>query len=170
MVNWKNKLFIILLICTFTLTFSSDVRVKIQMTDRIVEITRIIDGDSCVILYKGKEERLRLSGVNTPESVHPTKPVEPFAIEASNYLKKLLPVGTVCYLEFDEKERDFFGRLLGYLHTSDGVFINYHLVRHGIGEAYTKYKFKYKEMFVHAEELAKEEKLGMWALEEYQND
>lgn len=166
----RKYISIIVLVLISFIVFSAKVDVNLQMSKRIIEIVRWIDGDSCVIQYGGEEERLRLSGVDTPESVHPTKPVQPFAIEASNHVKEKFPVGTVCFLEFDEKERDFFGRLLGYLHTSDGVFINYYLVRNGYGIAYTKYKFKYKEMFVHAEELAKEEGLGMWALEVYNDD
>ena len=46
-------------------------------------VMRVIDGDTIVVKIDGKEEKVRLIGVDTPETVHPNKPVERFGKEAS---------------------------------------------------------------------------------------
>ena len=72
-----------------------------------------IDGDT-VVLDGGK--RVRLIGVDTPETVHPTKPVEYFGREASAFTK--LVEGQEVYLEYEQGSptRDRYGRTLGYVY------------------------------------------------------
>jgi len=53
-------------------------------------VVRVIDGDTIVVSIDGKDTRVRLIGVDTPETVHPRKPVERFGREASNFTKGLL--------------------------------------------------------------------------------
>ena len=52
-------------------------------------VTRVIDGDTIEILADGPTHKVRLIGVDTPETVHPSKPVEYFGIEASAFTKQL---------------------------------------------------------------------------------
>ncbi|MDE0017416.1 MAG: thermonuclease family protein [Candidatus Poribacteria bacterium] len=86
-------------------------------------------------------------GVDTPETVHPNKPIEVYGKEASNFTKNLLLDESV-YLRFDVDRTDKYGRLLAYLYRApDGLFVNLEIVRQGYGHAYTQFPFKHIELF-----------------------
>jgi len=68
------------------------------------------DGLFTAYVYNAKKERIRLIGVDTPETVHPSKAVQPYGPEASNYAKKALD-GREIWLEFDVKPRDRYGKI-----------------------------------------------------------
>ena len=126
------------------------------------KVTRVIDGDTVVIDNK---EKIRLIGVDTPESVHPNKSVEYFAKEASAFTKQTCE-GKVVKLEYDWQKYDKYGRTLAYVYLEDGTFINAEIVKQGYGFAYTKFPFKYMEEFKEYQRLAREEKRGLWKKEE----
>ena len=95
-----------------------------------------VDGDTLVVDLAGHEERVRLIGIDTPESVAQDRPVECFGPEAKDRLAALLPAGTAVRLERDVEARDRYDRLLAYVHrTSDDVLINLLLVQEGFAEA-----------------------------------
>ena len=121
-------------------------------------VERVVDGDT-IKLSTG--ERVRLIGVDTPETVHPRKPVEYFGKEASAFTKRLCE-GKVVRLEYDQTTRDKYGRLLAYVYLEDGTFVNAEIVRQGYGHAYTKFPFKYMEEFREYEREAREQKRGLW--------
>lgn len=76
------------------------------------KVTRVVDGDTFYArLSSGREEKVRLIGVDAPES---TKEVEPYGKEAAAYAKKRL-AGKTVYLELDVQQRDKYGRLLAYV-------------------------------------------------------
>ena len=115
--------------------------------DIAYKVIRVIDGDTVKIDYNGKATNVRLIGVDTPETVHPNKPVEAYGKEASNFTKNLLR-GESVYLRFDTNRTDTFGRLLAYLYRApDGLFVNLEIVRQGYGHAYTQFPFKHMELF-----------------------
>lgn len=109
----------------------------------VATVTRVVDGDTIVIELNGKKEYVRLLGVDTAESVKPGVEVQPGAIEASDFTKQL--TGKQIILTYDEKPRDFFGRLLAYVwvEIDNGQLIcwNIALIKAGHSELYTKYKF-----------------------------
>ena len=77
----------------------------------------------------------------------PSKPVEAYGKEASNFTKNLLQ-GESVYLRYDVERTDTFGRLLAYLYRApDGLFVNLEIVRQGYGYAYTQFPFKHMELF-----------------------
>lgn len=95
-------------------------------------VVEVVDGDTVVVRLDGQDEHVRLIGVDTPETKHPTKPVECYGPEASAFVKRILPRGAVVRLERDVEGRDHFGRLLVYLYRADdGVFVNLELARQG---------------------------------------
>lgn len=95
-------------------------------------VTHVVDGDTVEVKLDGQVERVRLLGIDTPESVRPGTPVECFAPEASQEAKTLLPGGTKVRLERDREARDRYGRLLAYVYRADdGAFVNLELVRSG---------------------------------------
>ena len=95
-------------------------------------VKRVVDGDTIVVHVGGRDERVRLIGVDTPETVDPRKPVQCYGKEASDHTKGLLPAGTAVRLERDAEARDRYDRLLAYVYReSDGLFVNLELARDG---------------------------------------
>lgn len=100
-------------------------------------VERTVDGDTLIVRVQGRRERVRLIGIDTPESVDPRRQVECFGKEASKRLAALLPAGTPMRLVRDAELRDRYGRLLGYVYRSrDGLFVNLAMVRDGFADAY----------------------------------
>lgn len=92
----------------------------------------VIDGDTLDITINGVDERVRLLGVDTPETRVPDQPPECYGPEAAARTGALLPVGTVVRLERDVVGRDDYGRLLAYVYrAADGLLVNEDLIRGG---------------------------------------
>jgi len=95
-------------------------------------VVEVVDGDTVVVRIGDHDETVRLIGVDTPETKHPTKPVQCFGPEASAFAARLLPKGAIVRLERDVEPRDHFGRLLAYVYrANDGLFVNVELARQG---------------------------------------
>ena len=132
-----------------------------------VLVTRVYDGDTVVVGRGWRKTTVRLIGVDTPETVHPEKPVQFYGPEASAFTKRSLG-GTWVGLEFDSPDRpggpiDKYGRTLAYIITADGKNFNLELVRLGYGRAYTRFPFKYQKEFKAAEQKARAQGLGVWS-------
>ena len=131
-------------------------------SDIVYQVLQVVDGDTVKIDYKGKSTTVRLIGVDTPETVHPNKPVEAYGKEASNFTKNLL-LGESVYLRFDAERTDKYGRMLAYLYRApDGLFVNLEIVRQGYGHAYTVFPFKHMELFRHYGAKAREAGKGLY--------
>ena len=130
----------------------------------LVRILTVIDGDTVDIEIDGRTERVRLIGVNTPETKHPTKPIECFGPEASAYMTQLLPKGTDVRIERDTEARDRYGRMLLYLYrNSDNLFINLDLISRGYGTPMSiEPNTFHRNDFVHAAALAEASNVGLW--------
>ena len=122
--------------------------------------TRVVDGDTIIL---DGNERVRLIGVDTPETVHPSKPVEFFGKEASAFIRRMVE-GKKVRLEYDWQRIDKYGRTLAYVYLEDGTFLNAEIIKQGYGHAYTKYPFKYLEDFRKYEQEAREKCQGLWAV------
>ncbi len=120
---------------------------------------RVIDGDTIELERIGK---VRLIGVDTPETVHPQKPVERFGKEASEFTRKLVE-GKRVWLEYDQERKDKYNRTLAYVFLEDSTFVNAAIISLGYGFAYTKYPFRYLEDFRELEREAREAQRGLWA-------
>lgn len=129
-------------------------------------VVRVVDGDTIKVEWGGEVVSVRYIGIDTPETVHPNKPTQPFGPEASAFNKEILDSGEVL-LSFDLEERDHFGRLLAYVYTvyeNRRVFVNLELVRAGLARA-KEYppNVTYAELFRNAEAQAREAGLGIWS-------
>lgn len=91
------------------------------------------------------------------------KPFEYFSEEATAFTTDLVQ-GEDVTLEYDEERRDKYGRLLAYLYLADGTFVNAEIVKQGYGFAYTKYPFKYKDLFISLEKDAADNRRGYWQI------
>ena len=133
------------------------------------EVVRVVDGDTFVIEYEGKQEKVRLIGIDTPESVHPDEEKNTeFGDEVSNYSKNIL-TGKEVLLEFDVEKRDKYGRLLAYVYL-DGQMYNKILLEKGYAKIATyPPNVKYVEDFTKLQKEARENKQGLWEYMEVEN-
>ena len=128
-------------------------------------IDRVVDGDTIIVHVSGRRERVRLIGMDTPESVKPNTPVQCFAIAASDRTKALLPPGTPVRLVADAEERDQYRRLLAYVYRArDNLFVNLSLVRDGYAVPYTfPPNVAHTSEFVAAAADARDSGRGLWS-------
>lgn len=134
---------------------------EISKTD-LYEVLRVIDGDTIEVLIDGRKKTVRYIGINTPETVHPSKPVECFGVEASNKNKELV-VGKKVRLVKDISETDKYGRLLRYVYMDD-TFVNLTLVQEGYANALSyPPDVAFNEEFRKAEQEARENRRGLWS-------
>ncbi len=131
-------------------------------------VTRVVDGDTVIVRFSpppegfGETERVRLIGIDAPESVRPGTPVQRFSEEAAAYARRHLS-GKNVTLRFDRDLRDRYGRVLAYLYLEDGVFFNAGMIEDGYAYAYTKYPFRFLKEFRDLERRARREGRGLWA-------
>lgn len=129
------------------------------------DVVKVVDGDTIDVLIDGKKERVRFIGIDTPESVDPRRPVQCYGVESSNYVKRLLSGESVA-LEVDKTQgdRDRFNRLLRYIYLESGENLAEKMLTAGYGLEYTfSADYKYKEDFINAEQIAKQNELGLWS-------
>lgn len=129
-------------------------------------VSRIVDGDTLDVDVNGDRERVRLIGVDTPESVAPERPVQCYGAEASAELARLVPVGARVRLERDEVARDQFGRLLAYVYrVDDDLLVNLALIEGGFADAvtYGDNEALY-DVFTAAESRARADDVGLWGV------
>jgi micrococcal nuclease len=130
-------------------------------------VLRVVDGDTVVLSGPDKPVTVRLIGVDTPETVHPKKPVERFGREASAFLKTLIG-GKKVRVEYEPgpSRLDKYHRTLAYLYLEPGgLFVNREIIARGYGHAYTRYPFAFLDDFRAAERGAREGRLGLWGPE-----
>lgn len=128
-----------------------------------MSIKKFVDGDTFWV-NNGSEKglKVRLIGVNTPETVDPRKPVEYYGKEASDYVKNKL-MGKKVRLEFDIIKKDKYGRTLAYVFLKDGTFLNADLVKNGYARVMTiPPNVKYSKLFKDLERKARKNKIGLW--------
>lgn len=121
-------------------------------------VERVVDGDTIIVRGVG---RVRLIGVDTPETVDPRRPVERFGKEASAFTKRLLE-GRRVRLEYDQQRTDRYGRTLAYVYLPDGTFANAEIIRRGYGHAYTRFPFRLRDRFRRIEREARSAGVGLW--------
>lgn len=135
-----------------------------QSPQKTYSVVRIVDGDTIDVSIDGKVDRLRMIGINTPETVDPRKPVECFGVEASNKAKSFLS-GKKVSLESDtsQGERDKYDRLLRYIFLEDGTNLNLLMIKQGYAYEYTYgVPYKYQSEFKKAQAEAIDGKIGLW--------
>lgn len=132
------------------------------------EALRVVDGDTLVVKLDGEEGewKIRMLGINTPESVDPRRPVECFGKEASEKLARIMEVKRIR-LEPDPQadERDKYGRLLRNVWLEDGTDVNALMVREGYAYAYLSFPLdrQRKAELKKLETEAKVSGVGLWA-------
>ena len=147
-------------------------------------IERVVDGDTAIVSFifddgsKYLKERVRFLGVDTPETVHPNKPVQFYGKEASDFTKSQL-TDKIVWLQTDVGVRDRYDRMLAYvwlkepskkdLEDENAIrkhMFNARLLLDGYAQVMTiQPNSKYSNLFVHFQREAREAKKGLWSKE-----
>lgn len=127
------------------------------------KVTKVVDGDTIEINMDGAIERVRLIGIDTPETMEPDAPVECFGEIASNFAHKLMD-DQVVRLEADpdNTNRDRYDRLLRYVYLPDGTFVNAEIIKQGYGFAYLIFPFTKSAEFAKYQDEASQASTGVW--------
>ena len=125
----------------------------------------VSDGDTIGVEIDGVEERVRLIGIDTPETKKPDTPIECFGPEATAFTESLLPKGTSLHVQRDVEARDVYGRLLAYVYRSDdGLFVNLEIIGQGYALPLTiPPNVAHADEFVVAARNAEATNVGLWA-------
>ena len=154
-----------MLLLLLLLPFSIDAK-------EIVKFSKCVDGDTIKVIIDEKEYTVRMLAIDTPESVHPTKKVEHYGKEASEFTCNLVTNAKKLELEYDPNsaKTDKYERLLAWVFVDD-YLLQDSLVRNGYAEvAYLYGDYIYTNTLKDHQELAKVEKLNIWSEEELKND
>ena len=128
-------------------------------------LVKVVDGDTIDVRVDGRRERVRLIGIDTPETKKPNTPIQCFGPEATAFTTSLLPNGAALHLERDVVARDDFGRLLAYVYLAgDGTFVNLKIIRSGYARVLTiAPNVAHAGEFVDAARAAQAADIGLWA-------
>lgn len=128
------------------------------------KIASFEDGDTISVDMNGITERVRMIGIDTPETQDPRKPVQCFGKAASQFTQKLIG-NNVVRLESDalSGNRDRYNRLLRYVYLPDGTLVQAEILRLGYGFAYTSFPFTKSDEFVALQKEAREQNRGLWS-------
>jgi micrococcal nuclease len=133
------------------------------------EVVGHVDGDTLDIAFsvegRAVVERVRLIGIDTPETKKPNTPIECFGPEASARLAELLPIGAFVVADRDVEARDDFGRLLAYVRRADeDVLVNEVLVREGFARTlFFAPNLALESTLRAAERSARADRRGLWS-------
>lgn len=159
-----SVIFIILLTAIVSLSNKNDPGSVLSATQPgLYRIVEVYDGDTIAVDMNGKREKVRMIGVDTPETHDPRKAVQCFGENASNYTHKLLQ-GKEVRLEADptNQNRDRYDRLLRYVYLPDNTLVNAEIIRQGYGFAYTSFPFQKSDEFKELQRQAQETNAGLW--------
>jgi micrococcal nuclease len=126
-------------------------------------VERVVDGDTFEATVAGRREHVRLIGVDTPETVAPGRPVEPYGPQASTFARHWL-TGTTVRMAGDAEPRDHYGRLLAYAWLGDGTFWNALLLAEGYAEPLViRPNDAFEQLFGRLAATARSARRGLWA-------
>ena len=141
------------------------------------KVSRIVDGDTIYcITNENEEEKVRLIGVDAPESIITQKAykdsdrtgdsietIKKMGMKSKEFVESRLQIGTGIKLEFDIQKKGKYGRTMAYVFLPDGTMLNELLVKEGYAQVstYTP-NVKYEKLFIEAQKSARENKRGLW--------
>ena len=139
-------------------------------------VKKIYDGDTFEAEIDGKNEKIRMLGIDTPEKHQSSKldkdsertgrdkeTIKKLGELAYKYVVKLIGNKRVVLLaEPNGDDRDRYGRLLRYVYLEDGTFVNLKIVEDGYANAYRRFNLSKQNEFIEAERRARENKRGLW--------
>jgi micrococcal nuclease len=169
--NLKECIFLLFFLISFILLSSTQ-----SYAQQPITVTKIVDGDTLKINYKGQKESIRLIGIDTPESRINRKTkkdakrsgqdietIIAMGKRATAYVESIVKRGDLITIELDVQERDRYGRLLCYVYLSNGKMLNEEIVKAGYANVMSiPPDVKYEDRFLKAYQDARERKIGLW--------
>ena len=155
--NYKKCLLLIILF----LSLASNVQAN---TKEIVTFNKCVDGDTAIFNVNGDKLTVRFLAIDTPETVHQSKPVEPFGKEASDYTCSRIKNAKIIELEYDDgsSKLDKYNRGLAWIWVDDDL-LQKELIERGLAKvAYLYGKYHHTETLKNSESVAKADKIGLW--------
>lgn len=134
-------------------------------TGTYYNVTKVTDGDTLHVEIEGTDERVRLIGINTPETVDPRTQVQCFGKQATERMKELAE-DKLVRLQYDDSQslRDTYGRLLAYVYLEDGQMLNRKMIAEGYAYEYTYMTpYMYQAEFRELQNFARASNRGLWA-------
>ncbi len=127
-------------------------------------VERVVDGDTFIARRNGRSLRVRLIGINAPESVKPDSPVECFGPESSRLLDDLLPSGARVQAAYEDGgQRDRYGRELWDVWRADGQFLQAMLVERGAAEPRLyRPQHEYADLLAELGDRARTQQVGLY--------
>ena len=158
---------LILILATVGVTVWYYNRPETPVAENVTEavVNYVIDGDSLNVTFEGQEEQLRMIGIDCPERYNDDNTDNENGKLVQEYVKSAFPKGTVIYVELGEQQRDRYGRLLGYVYRDKAAteMFNLELIEKGYAVVLTfEPNDKYEDMFIRAEQKARQEGAGFW--------
>ena len=158
---WPKARWIVLAFVVAVVVFGpTRPRAPESLSEGLHRVERAVDGDT-LLLANGA--RVRLQGIDTPETKHPHRAPEPFGREAAEFTTRLVE-GKQVRLELDVHRLDRYGRFLAYVYVED-LFLNEELVRRGLARARPEFQYRadMKRRFLAAQRSAQQQRLGIWS-------
>lgn len=152
----SNKILVII--------FMFVIGINIVTAKDVVTFSKCVDGDTIKILIDGKEKTVRFLAIDTPESVHPTKGIEYYGKEASEYTCNMVTNAKKIELEYDDNsdKEDKYDRLLAWVWV-DNTLLQDELIKNGYAEvAYLYGNYKYTDMLKDHQAVAESTHNGIW--------
>jgi micrococcal nuclease len=161
----RRTILCIVVLATACRPGSAPVIASTPRLDANATMVHIVDGDTIDVMVGDHRERVRLIGIDTPETKKPNTPVQCFGPEATKFTTSLLPVDTPLHLERDVVARDDYGRLLAYVYVvGDGTFVNLTIIRQGYARPLTiPPNVAHADEFIEAARIAQATNIGLWA-------
>lgn len=143
--------------------FKPAVKIAEKSQPGLYQVTTFTDGDTISVDMNGVTEKVRMIGVDTPETKDPRKTVQCYGKAASEFTRNLIGSNRVR-LEADptNTNRDRYNRLLRYVYLPDGRLVNAEIIKQGYGFAYTYFPFTKLAEFKSYQKQAEEAKAGLW--------
>lgn len=130
----------------------------------LYSVNRFVDGDTLVVNMNGRTEKVRLIGVDTPETHKPNTPVQCYGPAAAAFTRQLVGNNRVRLVSDSlSTDRDRYGRLLRYVYLADGTDVNERLISDGYGFYYPYFPFSQASAFAAAEQAAMTAGKGLWS-------
>ena len=170
MKHLKKALIILVLGIVIILARNYETKQSIKISQNSstnAELIRVVDGDTIIARVNNIEERIRIIGINTPESVRPNSPVECFGRESSEYISQLFSNDNKLRIKSDPTQdaRDRNGRLLAHVFLNN-INIAQQMIMDGYGYEYTyREPYIYQSEYKNAERIARENNRGLWSPE-----
>lgn len=161
--NWFILLLGIILVIIGSVQIPDTRQQLVANQPGLYKVLEVYDGDTVAISMNGVREKIRMIGVDTPETHDPRKEVQCFGKAASEFTRELLD-GQNVRLEADptNQNRDRYDRLLRYIYLPDGTLVNAKLIEDGYGFAYIHFPFEKLDEFEQLENEAREAERGLW--------